>query len=125
MKLKEILNTEVFVVKKDDTIKQAMNKMVEKEINGMPVIDEEQNLVGMVVKADIYRFLIEPGHYDSCPVDWVMSKGTITANPNEDILDVAKRLKENHIIAMPVLEEGKVVGIVSIEDLLSYFIKHS
>ncbi len=48
--------------------------MSENNINGAPVANEEGNLIGMIVKADIYRFLMEEGHYDTCPVEWVMTK---------------------------------------------------
>ncbi len=123
MMLKEILNPLVITVKKEDTIKETLDKMTTKGINGMPVIDDKNNLVGMVVKADIYRFLIAPGHYDTCPVDWVMTKNIITASSDEDIIEIAKRLQENDIIAMPVLEDNKVVGIISIEDFLEFFIE--
>ena len=76
----------------------------------------------MVVKADIYRFMIQPGHYDNCPIEWVMSKSVVIAHPDEDLITVAKRLRENDIIAMSVVDNDEVVGIVSIEDLLDYFI---
>ena len=88
----------------------------------MPVVDDKDVLVGMVVKADIYRFMIHPGHYVSCPVEWVMSKSVILAQSDEDLLTVAKRLRKNDIIAMPVVENEKIIGIISIEDLLDYFI---
>lgn len=91
-------------------------------INGMPVVDDKEIVVGMIVKADIYRFMIHPGHYVSCPVEWVMSKSVISAQSDEDLLTVAKRLRENDIITMPVIEDEKIVGVINIDDLLDYFI---
>jgi CBS domain-containing protein len=88
----------------------------------MPVVDDDKNLVGMVVKADIYRFMVHPGHYVSCPVEWVMSKTVIVAQSNEDLFTVARRLRKNDIVAMPVVENDKIIGIISIEDLLDYFL---
>ena len=86
------------------------------------VVNDDKKLVGMIVKADIYRFMIAPGHYDSCPVEWVMSKSVITAQSDEDLLTVAKRLRENNILAMPVVDKDEVIGVISLEDLLDYFI---
>ena len=88
----------------------------------MPVVDGNDTLVGMVVKADIYRFMIQPGHYVSCPVEWVMSKSVILAQSDEDLFTVAKRLRKNDIISMPVVKDDKIIGVISIEDLLDYFI---
>ena len=76
-----------------------------------------------MVKADIYRFLIDPGHYKSCPVEWVMTKEVVKAYAHEDIKVVAKRLREKDVIALPVIEGDKVVGIVSIEDFVDLFIE--
>ncbi|MDT8716836.1 CBS domain-containing protein [Clostridium sp. 19966] len=121
MVIKDIMKTKNYTVKVNDTIDGVLALMNKLHINGLPVIDELNNLVGMVVKADIYRFMTSPGHYDSCPVDWVMSKSVITVSPEEDILAAAKKLREKNIISMPVVEEGKVIGIISIEDLLDYF----
>jgi len=122
MKISSILNSKVNTIVANDTINKALEIMNAMKINGMPVVNDDNTLVGMIVKADIYRFLIQPGHYDSCPVEWVMSNSVITAEADEDILIVAKRLRDNNIVAMPVLENEQVVGIISLEYLLDYFI---
>ncbi|WP_234125035.1 CBS domain-containing protein [Clostridium hydrogenum] len=122
MDIKSIIKSESHTIKSNDTIDKALELMGKFKVNGMPVVDDENNLVGMVVKADIYRFMISPGHYDTCPVEWVMSKSVIFAEVNDDLLVAAKKLRENDIISMPVIENGKVIGIISIEDLLDYFI---
>lgn len=123
MNISNIINRKVYTITDKDSIEKALNIMNEMSVNGMPVVNEESKLVGMVVKADIYRFMVQPGHYESCPVEWVMSKSVIVAYADEDILIVSKRLRSNNISAVPVLDGEKVVGILSIEDLLDYFIK--
>ncbi|MDR3602042.1 MAG: CBS domain-containing protein [Desulfosporosinus sp.] len=122
MKLSSILNYNVNTIAADDTLNKALEMMNSMNFNGMPVVNSDNQLVGMIVKADVYRFLIEQGHYDSYPVERVMSKSVITAEVNEDILAVAKRLRESNIVAIPVLENEKVVGIISMENLIDYFI---
>jgi CBS domain-containing protein len=122
MNVSNIIKDSTHTINVNFTIKKALELMSSFNQNGMPVVNDNNKLVGMVVKADIYRFMIQPGHYDSCPVDWVMSKSVVVAHPNEDLVTVAKRLRENNIIAMPVVDNDEVVGIISIEDLLDYFI---
>ena len=51
-----------------------------------------------------------------------MSKNVITASIDEDLLTVAKRLRDNNIIAMPVMEDDTVRGMISIEDILDFYI---
>lgn len=123
MNIKSIMKEEKYVAKENDTISHVLKLMNKVDVNGMPVVNESDNLVGMVVKADIYRFMMTPGHYDTCPVEWVMAKSVITAEADEEVLSVAKRIRENDIISMPVVENKKVIGIISIEDILDYFIR--
>jgi len=122
MKISSILSHNVNTIGADDTINKALEIMNSMNFNGIPVVNGNNQLVGMIVKADVYRFLIERGHYDNYPVERVMSKSVITAEVNEDILVVAKRLRESNIVAIPVLENEKVVGIISMENLLDYYI---
>ena len=116
------MNTDVITVKPSDTVGKALQIMKNKKINGTPVVNDRNILLGIVVKADIYRFLIQPGHYEDCPIEWVMTKEVVRAYPDEDIIEAAKRLRSNNVIALPVVEGDYLVGIVSIEDIVDYFI---
>ncbi|EPY2273874.1 CBS domain-containing protein [Clostridium sporogenes] len=119
----DIMNTHVIVLNPKDSIKKALNLMNENNINGSPVADEQGNLIGMIVKADIYRFLMEEGHYDTCPVEWVMTKEVFTALEEEDVTSIAKKILDKDIIAMPIVDSSKkLLGIVSIEDILKSLI---
>lgn len=122
MKINSIIDQKFYTINMNDSIDEALNSMDKFNLNGMPVVDNNDILVGMVVKADIYRFMIQPGHYVSCPVEWVMSKSIILAQSDEDLFIVAKRLRKNNIISMPVVKDDKIIGTISIEDLLDYFV---
>jgi predicted transcriptional regulator len=123
MDIKSIINKENHTIKVNDSIDVALEIMDKFHINGMPVMDDKDNLVGMVVKADIYRFMISPGHYETCPIEWVMSKSVILAKAEEDVVSTAKRLRENNIVSMPVLENNKIIGTITLENCLDYFLK--
>jgi CBS domain-containing protein len=116
---------DIIKLSSEDTLFKALEIMNDNNINGAPVVDSNESLVGMIVKADIYRFLMEEGHYDTCPVDWAMTKKVISASKNEDIIDIARRLRENDIVAIPILDDNNVIGMVSIEDVVDYFIETS
>lgn len=123
MKAKEIMTVPVLSVSPNESIEKALNIMYENQIHGMPVVDDDDNIIGMVVKADIYRFLTAPGHYPSCPVDWVMSKQVITVNLDSDLIDAAKELVKHNITSLPVVDGSKVVGIISMRDIVKNFIE--
>ena len=124
MIIEDIMTSKLITVRPEDTVKKALDIMNENRINGTPVIDEFGHLVGMIVKADIYRFLIEEGHYDTCPVDWVMTKQVVTGKLGNSLIEVAEKLRDNNIFAMPIVDEdNKVKGIIAIEDVVDYLMK--
>lgn len=123
MKIREIMRTPVIAVKPSETVGKALKIMNKENINGTPIVDDDNNLLGIIVKADIYRFLMDPGHYESCPVEWVMIKEVVKAQADEDIMEVAKRLRDKDVIALPIVEGDAMVGIVSIEDIVDYFLE--
>ena len=123
MKVREVMKSPVITIKENESIEKALRTMNIEGINGMPVVSDDDALVGMVVKADIYRFLIEPGHYESCPVEWVMTNDVICVNSGDEVVEAAKLLRDNDIIAMPVMDKDELIGIISVEDIIEYFIE--
>lgn len=123
MKIREIMRTPVIAVKPSDTIDKVLEVMNRGKINGTPIVNENNNLLGIIVKADIYRFLMEPGHYKSCPVEWVMTKEVVKAQADEEIIEVAQKLRSKDVIALPILDGDTLVGIISIEDIVDYFLE--
>lgn len=123
MKIKEIMHSQVITIGIEDNIKKALDLMNQNKINGAPVVDKDGNLVGVVVKADIYRFLIEQGHYDTYPIHSIMTKDVVTAEKGDDIIEVANKLINNDIVSIPIIEENKVIGIISLENIVTHFIK--
>ncbi len=122
MKVKEIMTKDVVTVKSTDSVGYTLDKMRKHNINGTPVVDDDNCLIGMLVKADIFRFLIAPGHIDESPVDWVMSKELISCDEDDEILDVTKGIRKHKITSIPVEKDGKLVGIVSFEDIIDHFL---
>lgn len=122
--LDKVMNTNFIKFGPQDTVKEALKALTEGRVNGAPVVDDNGKLLGIIVKADIFRFLMEEGHYDTCPLDWVMTKRVIIATEDEDTIDIAKRLRENSIVAIPVVDENDVVkAMVTLESILDSIIE--
>ncbi|MDP4143023.1 MAG: CBS domain-containing protein [Bacillota bacterium] len=122
MEISNIMKHSFVTVNEDDTIAKALRIITRERVNGAPVVNSENDLMGMIVKADLYRFLVEEGHYDTYPVNAVMAKRVITARPDEDLLEVTEKLRQNDIMAAPVVQNRKVVGVISLEDIVDYFL---
>jgi CBS domain-containing protein len=123
MKISEIMQKNVIRLSPEDAIKKALEVMEENKINGAPVVDNDNKLVGIIVKADIYRFLIEEGHYDTYPISSIMTKNVVSANADDEVMEAARKLVDRNIVAIPIVEKEQVVGIVSMENVIQYFIQ--
>lgn len=124
MKISEIMQKNIIRLSPEDNIKKALEVMEVNKINGASVVDKDSKLVGIIVKADIYRFLIEEGHYDTYPISSIMTKNVVSSNANDEVVEAAKKLIDKNIVAIPVVEEERVIGIVSMENIIKHFIEN-
>ena len=99
----------------DDTLQQAAGKMREQQTGSLLVLDG-QDLVGIVTERDVLKAVATATPLDT-PVSEVMSKDLITVEPGTSLREAARIMTERWIRHLPVLEGGRLVGIVSQRDL--------
>ncbi len=149
MKIREIMNRKVILLRPDRTIKEAYEIFVKNGISGAPVVDEENKLLGILTTKDILAVIKEKmesiGLYifptpfdfmDIIPVEVphenrelfeeishirveeIMERRVHTVEPDMDIYDALNLLVKKEISRLPVVKNGKVVGIVTRSDIL-------
>lgn len=124
MKVKELMSTPVITVSPRNSIQEALDIMRDNGIRRIPVIDN--GLVGMVVQRDIERSLRSPGVICETPVEWVMTKQDLqTIAPDDTVVQAARMLRDKKISALPVLENGELIGIITDTDILGLFIERN
>ena len=103
----------------DTSIEDAMNVLIQNNIGCLPILDDSGELVGIVSDKDIFRKVHETrGQYHSLSVADVMSTNLIVGLPDDDISYIAGIMRKNWIRHVPIVEEGEVVGLVSLRDIL-------
>jgi acetoin utilization protein AcuB len=110
-------------IRRDATAKAAWNLMKARRIRHLPVVDAGGRLVGIVTDRDLRQVPFHPGNAGparpaSLPVERVMTAAVMTVRPDTEILDAARIMHEQKIGALPVVEHGRVVGILTEIDLL-------
>ena len=136
--VRRAMTMEVVTVTKQTDIRMAAELLTKHRISGMPVVDEDDTVVGVVSEADILAlagFREEHGFKDilrhmlgepvpvrrksGSTVGEVMSTPPITAVPDDDIKDVAAILDKRRIKRLPVVQEnGKLIGVISRADII-------
>lgn len=117
MQVKEIMKKAATASPKA-TVKEAAKTMVNQSIGSLIVV-EKGKLVGIITERDILKYVATSAK-PNAPVSKVMSKNVKTVASNSDIEEAAAIMTQNKIKKLPVVDRGKLVGIVTATDLVAH-----
>ncbi|MBM7614436.1 CBS domain-containing protein [Alkaliphilus hydrothermalis] len=117
MKVRDIMTSDVMVATTTTPINQIAKSMKDLNVGVMPIIDNNQHPVGIVTDRDLVIRGMVSNINTSDTVEKVMSKHVISVTPDMHVHEAARIMGENQIRRLPVVENGKMVGMVSIGDL--------
>ena len=121
MKVKNWIQKKPITIERTALLQEAIDLMKQHSIRHLPVIEEGQ-LVGFITEGDIKQFFF-PSMVEDISVHQVMVVKPITINAEASIEKAARLIHEHKIGGLPVLENGKLVGVITASDLLSAFIQ--
>ncbi|MCX7920994.1 MAG: CBS domain-containing protein [Clostridia bacterium] len=145
MKASEIMSTNVITIKKDTTIEEIAHILTDNNISGVPVIDEDNRIIGMVTQKDLLYKDVEPRfpavfeilgglvflkgvkHYNeelkklvATKAEDIMVKKVVTVNEDMIVEQIAELMVEKDINRIPVVRDKKIIGIISRGDIVKY-----
>ncbi len=118
-----IMNKDVITVAIDTPIYEAMNLLVQHKISGLPVIDAQQRLRGIITEKDIIRFLLDENVDERQSVADYMNKDVKSFSPKESVVSIAEFFVNNPFRRVPIVENGKMLGIVARRDIILLMLK--
>ena len=118
LQAKDIMTKQVVCIRKDTPIFEAIRMMANNNITGIPVIDDDSTLVGMLSEQDVLRLLHTYDEEKDRTVNDFMTQPAIHFEENEPLLDVCYCLRDNSIRRVPITLNGKVTGVISRSDIL-------
>ena len=128
LQVRDLMTPGVFVVGLEDDLETVTNLMDDRNIRHAPVVDSAGNLVGLVPQRDLLRTGL--GGQGQLPpeaerqarlhvnVGEIMIPDVVTARPEQDIRDAARIMLENKFGCLPVVEDHRLVGIVTESDFV-------
>ncbi len=125
--VKDHMSTNLITFRPDDSIDQVLEMLTKRKISGAPVLDESGDLVGIISEVDCLKEIIK-GKYTNTPkfpgkVSEYMTKNVITMSPDLSLFDAAQKFLELKIRRFPVLKDGRLVGQISLSDVIRAFPK--
>lgn len=115
---KDIMTTKLITIKPDAKVKDAIKLIVKNNISGLPVIDENREVIGIVSEKDLLDLLFNPKDLDA-PISKIMMTRITTIPGEKSLFDVGEIFLSNSFRRLPVVDEDKkIIGLISRRDLL-------
>lgn len=123
IRAKNIMTKEVITVEQDTPVYDAVELMAKNNITGIPVIDGQTNLVGVLTERDVLRLFYAHEHEKKKTVGYFMSAPAISFDEDASLRDICDCLMTHNFRRVPVTSRGKVVGIISRADIIEYVLQ--
>ncbi len=118
LEAKDIMTKKVVCIKKDIPVVDAIRLMAENNITGIPVVEDDMTLLGILSEQDVLRLFHTYEDEKDRTVSDFMTQPAVHFEEGEPLLDVCYCLRDNNIRRVPVTSNGKVVGVISRSDIL-------
>jgi len=117
--IKAFMTTDIITVKRETPISQAIELLLENNITGLPVVEDDNTLAGIISEKDIMDIVFSSVDVSSKVEDF-MTKDVVSFEQDEDFTAICECLINNNFRRVPIVENGKLVGIISRSDIIKY-----
>ncbi len=120
LKVKDYMAKKLITMKQNTHVVEAMALLLRHGISGVPVVDDDGSLVGVLSEVDLMQVIVQDSYYDESMgiVGDYMRSPVDTVSPDMDIYTVAEMFISQHRRRYPVVSDGKLVGQISRRDVL-------
>jgi CBS domain-containing protein len=117
VKVRDLVRDNIVYCYGDEPIECAVAKMYAANVGSVVILDRSGRPVGIVTERDVVRFLAQEVDLKT-PLESVARKNLITASPEDSVVSAAVKMIENNIRHLPVVEGERLIGVISIRDVL-------
>jgi len=116
---RDIMTSTVITAKEDMLVTDVLKLLLRWHISGLPIVDDENRLVGIITEHDVLNFALSGQAADTVASE-VMTKNVVTYSPDTLAVEIINYFAAHRIRRVPVVVDGKVVGIISRRDIVRY-----
>jgi CBS domain-containing protein len=122
MRISEVMSVRLVSVGPDDPVSLAVARMNEANVGSVTVCDGPE-LVGIFTERDLVRLAGEGSHFASIRISEVMTRRPVTVSPDDDIVSAARLMGERRIRHLPVVQDGFLLGVIGIRDVMGSLVE--
>ena len=120
----KLSNRQCFTLTEKDTLKTASEKFQLHNVGVMPILNEKnKTVIGIISERDLARCISKDEFKSDLLVNKIMTKNIISCNLNTSVTELMEIISSHKIRHIPIMEEKKLLGIVSIGDVVNYIIE--
>jgi len=133
VRVRDFMTKDPLTLREDDLLRQAVEVVMVRRIRHIPVLDEKGSLVGIVTDRDVQGTLPSPlsaaapeeyeALLETTPLARIMTRSVITVRPDDPAAEAVETLLADRIDGLPVVENGRVVGIFTVRDALRAYLE--
>jgi CBS domain-containing protein len=115
------MSIDIEAAKENATVTEIGTRLILRAINGMPIIDDEGKVIGIITIIDILRAIKDNKNIDALKANDIMTKNPIVIEQGTDILEIIDIMDKKGIEMVPVIEaenDNRIIGIVSRKDII-------
>jgi CBS domain-containing protein len=120
--VKSLSQRKCFTIAVSSSVKDAADKLTEFNIGAMPVIDSQESVVGIISERDISRYVCNEKLNLDENISNIMSKNIISCDLEISVSELMETMTNRKIRHMPIIDKHKLIGIVSIGDVVNHII---
>lgn len=120
---KDVMKCGLLTIKRYSHVYEAMEIITKRNITGLPVVDDHLNLIGIISEKDMLKLLYDPNAKPGFVRDF-MTEDVVGFEANDCLFEICHCLINNNFRRVPILDCGKLVGIISRTDIMQYILKN-
>lgn len=123
MHVRDLMTTDVVAVAPETSTRDAARMMFRYRVSGLPVVDAEDHVLGIITEGDFLEMELQRTDKGEAPgtVGEVMSHSVLSVSPDVEVMEAARYMHSHGVKRVMVIEEGKMVGVLSRFDIVAAF----
>lgn len=117
VKVGDVMSKGIVTIRPDETVRKVCEIMAKHDLSGLTVM-EGGKVVGMVTQGDLVQMIANSQNPSSVQVKEIMGTKKVSISPDVDISEAAKVMVKNKVKRLPVLREGKLIGVITQTDII-------
>ncbi len=121
---KDVMTRQLTTVMEETVMQHVIKLLVDHNITGIPVVNEDMELKGIITEKDVLKMLMDRASSQTT-VKSIMTTDVVSFDESDNLMEIFKAFVDNSFRRVPILSDGRLAGIISRKDIIKYIFEKS